>query len=175
MWWKELKLGPSLNKNRWKNTDRPHQCSMTYIKPPSQASSKPVKNHIRINFLLLSSVRPTAYKHWGMTQKWVTRGHPTGFHPTNWKGSKSLWLLKPSWNFKPSEKEQFFPSPTPSLPAIAVLALDSIFTCPQQNRWPALQLSSQLPIVPVQHWHRAHVMPQCCVRVMLPRCWGGQK
>ena len=81
MWWKELKLGPSLNKNRWKNTDRPHQYSMTYIKPPSKTSPKPFKNHIRINFLLLRSVRPTAYKHRGMTQKWVTRGHPLGFIP----------------------------------------------------------------------------------------------
>lgn len=175
MWWKELKLGPSLNKNRWKNKTDHISAPWPTSNHPSKHLLNQYKNHIRINFLLLRSVRPTAYKHWGMTQKWVTRGHPTGFHPTNWKGSKSLWLLKPSWNFKPSEKEQFFPSSTPSLPAIAVLALDSIFACPQQSRWPALQLPSQLLVAPVQHWQSAHMMPQDCVRAMLPRCWGAQK
>ena len=100
---------------------------------------------------------------------------PAGFHPTNRKGSKSLWLLKPSWNFKPSEKEQFFPSPTPSLPPPAALALDSIFTCPLQGTWPVLQLSSLLPIVPAQHWQKVHMIPWYYVKAMFSRYWGAQK
>lgn len=80
---KELKLGPSLNKNRQKNTDKPHQCFMTYIKPSFKISSKPCKNHIRINFLFQRSVRPRAYKRWGMTQS----GSP---EDTYWASSRQL-------------------------------------------------------------------------------------